>query len=59
MTKRRKQFDVNEPLRHADHPKPVTRRDFIRQGFVGGSAFVIGGGTFSLFTNPRQAMATI
>ena len=60
MSKRRKNFDVNEPLRHADHPRPRTRREFIRQGFMTGSAYVLGtGGAFSLFANPRQARAAI
>lgn len=59
MSKRRKHFDVNTPLRHADHPRPVTRREFIRQGFLKGSAFALAGGVFSLFTNPRQAMAAV
>ena len=59
MSKRRKHFDVNEPLRHADHSRPVTRREFIRQGFLQGSAFVLAGGAFSLFSNPRQAMAAV
>jgi hypothetical protein len=30
-----------EPLRHPDHPRPVTRRQLISQGFLGGSAVVI------------------
>ena len=59
MSKRRKHFDVNEPLRHADHSRPVTRCEFIRQGFLQGSAFVLAGGVFSLFSNPRQAMAAV
>lgn len=60
MSKRRKHFDVNEPLRHADHPRPVTRREFIRQGFLAGSGTVLGvGGAFSLLANPRKAMADV
>ena len=59
MSKRRKHLDVNEPLRHADHPRPSTRREFIRQGFLGGSAYVLGGSVFSLFANPNQAMAGV
>lgn len=59
MSKRRKHFDVNEALRHPDHARPVTRREFIRQGFLKGSAFALAGGAFSLFTNPHQAMAAV
>lgn len=42
MAKKRKWLSPDEPLRHPDHPRPVTRRDFLRQGFIGGSAVVTG-----------------
>ncbi len=48
-----------EPKRHPDHPRPVTRREFISQGFLAGAATVAGGGVFSLFANPRQAWAAL
>ena len=32
---------LDEPLRHPDHKKPVTRRDFLAQGFLTGSATVV------------------
>lgn len=32
----------DEPLLHADHPRPVTRREFISQGFVAGAGAVVG-----------------
>ncbi len=47
------------PLRHQDHPRPVTRREFIKQGFMTGSASILTGGVFSLFTNPNAAMAAV
>jgi len=50
---------VDAPLLHDDHPRPVTRRDFIRQGFATGTASMIAGGVFSLFANPRMAMAEL
>src|ERR1700704_3328351 len=31
-----------EPLRHENHPLPVTRRDFVAAGFLSGPAMVIG-----------------
>jgi len=43
MAKKPKWLSPDEPLRHPDHPRPVTRREFIRQGFIGGSAMVTGG----------------
>jgi hypothetical protein len=33
---------LGEPLRHENHPLPVTRRDFIAAGFLSGPAMVIG-----------------
>ena len=50
---------VDAPLRHDDHSRPITRRDFIRQGFIGGSATLLSGGIFSLFAKPNAAMAAI
>ena len=58
MAKRRKR-NFDDPLRHPDHPRPVTRRDFLSQGFISGSAFAVGGGACSLFTNPREAFAAL
>lgn len=43
MAKKYRPLSPDEPLRHPDHPRPVTRREFIRQGFIGGSAVVTGG----------------
>jgi len=36
-----KALGVNEPLRHPDHKRPVTRRDFLAQGFMAGGATVM------------------
>src|SRR5690606_3269751 len=55
--KKHRRFDA--PLRHPDHPRPMTRRQFVAQGFMTGSAFVLGGGVLSLFTNPRAAYAAL
>ena len=41
MAKRRF-FQLDEPLRHGDHSRPRTRRDFIAQGFQAGMATVLG-----------------
>ena len=49
----------NEPLRHPDHPRPVTRREFLGQGFVTGSIALAGASVFSLFADPRKAYATL
>jgi hypothetical protein len=47
----------HEPLRHPDHPKPTTRRQFIAQGFMTGGASVLLPSVFSLMANPRLAEA--
>jgi len=59
MAKIRIKRDLDAPQRHGDHPRPVTRREFVSQGFLGGSAFALGGGVMSLFSNPRDAFATL
>jgi len=48
-----------QPSRHPDHPRPITRRDFIAQGFLTGAATVAGGGVLSLFADPRAAYAAL
>jgi len=57
MAKRKRHYD--DPLRHPDHKRPVTRRDFLAQGFLSGSAIATGGGVLSLFSNPREALAAL
>jgi hypothetical protein len=49
----------DEPLRHADHPLPVTRRQFIAQGFLGGAATIIAPSVLGLFADPRAAEAAL
>jgi len=48
-----------EPYRHPGHKRPMTRRDFIGQGFMAGTASVLGGGVLSLFADPRAAWAAL
>ncbi len=38
---------LDEPIRHDSHKRPVTRRDFIAQGFQTGPAIVAGGALLS------------
>ena len=47
----------HEPLRHPDHPRPTSRREFISQGFMAGGASVILPSVFSLMANPKLAEA--
>ena len=59
MANKRKKRNYDDPLFHTDHPRPVTRRQFLSQGFIGGSAYTLGGGVLSLFSNPREAHAAL
>ena len=57
MAKRKRNYD--DPLCHPDHPRPVTRRDFLSQGFITGTGIATAGGVLSLFSNPRDALAAL
>jgi hypothetical protein len=59
MRRKVKNLSPDAPLLHGDHPKPVTRRDFIRQGLMKGMAAVTAPSLFSLFANPREARAEL
>jgi hypothetical protein len=57
--RRKRPLGLNEPLRHPDHRRPVSRRDFLAQGFMSGTAVVVGGSVLGLFANPRAAQAAL
>jgi len=57
MRKKSKALGLHEPLRHQDHPRPKTRREFIAQSFMTGGASVLLPSIFSLMANPRVAQA--
>ena len=48
---------LDEPLRHASHKRPTTRRDFLAQGFIAGSATVIGSSALAMMLKSRNAYA--
>lgn len=51
---------LNEPLRHQDHPRPRTRREFLAQSFITGSATaLIGPSLLGMLAAPRTARATL
>src|SRR5512139_1323777 len=51
---------LDEPIRHeASHKRPVTRRDFLAQGFAAGLGTVVAPTVFGLFASPREAMAAL
>ena len=43
MTMKRNKGNWDLPLLHPDHPRPVTRRQFLSQGFMTGAAYTVGG----------------
>ena len=53
-----KALGLHEPLRHADHARPKTRRQFIAQSFMTGGATVLMPSMLALLTNPRLAHAS-
>ncbi len=59
MTRKPKLPGVNEPYRHADHPRPRTRREFLSQGFISGAATVLAPSLLGMFAAPRSARAAL
>ncbi|HEY1589493.1 MAG TPA: hypothetical protein VGG00_07145 [Rhodanobacter sp.] len=57
--RRKRPLGLNDPLRHQNHRPPVTRRQFLAQGFTGATATVAGFSLFSMFADPRRAYATL
>jgi hypothetical protein len=58
-SRRNRKLGLNEPLKHGSHKRPVTRRDFIAQGFLTGSATVIAPAILGALLNPRKARADL
>ena len=59
MAKRKQALHPDAPLLFPSHPRPVTRRDFLRQGMLSGLGVTLGGSLFTLFANPRLARAAL
>src|ERR1700722_5592674 len=59
MSKRTKALGIHDPLRHQEHPRPRTRREFLAQSFITGSATVIGPSLLAMLAAPRTARATL
>ncbi len=58
--KRKAPLHPDAPLTYEEnHKRPVTRRDFLAQGLLSGAAVVTAPTIFSLFANPRSAMAAL
>lgn len=50
---------LDTPLHHPNHRRPVSRRDFIAQGLVAGTASLLGPSLFGLFASPGSAQAAL
>ena len=59
MTIKRNRRSYDDPQFHTDHPRPVTRRQFVAQGFMSGAAYTSGAGILGMFSNPREAAADL
>lgn len=57
--RKNKHFDLNSPLLFGDHPKPITRRDFITSGLRTGGHAVAGLSLLNMFANPNKAHAEL
>jgi hypothetical protein len=59
MRKKPTSLGLHEPLRHQDHSRPRTRREFVAQGFMSGAATILGPSLLGLMANPRIARAAL
>jgi len=55
MAKRKQPLHPDAPLRHRDHARPVTRRDFLAQGFLSGMGMTLGGSALSLLASSQAS----
>jgi hypothetical protein len=58
-SRKKRPLGLDEPLKHGSHKRPVTRRDFLAQGFLTGSATVVAPAILGALLNPRQARADL
>jgi len=57
--KKNQYLTPDSPLLFEDHGRPMNRRQFIRQGFMSGSATILTGSILNAIANPKSAMAAI
>lgn len=56
-SRNKRALGLDEPLKHGSHKRPVTRRDFLAQGFTTGAATVVAPAVIGALMNPRKASA--
>jgi hypothetical protein len=59
MSKKTKGLGLHEPLRHQEHSRPRTRREFVAQSFMTGAATVVGPSLAGMLLYPKAAQATL
>jgi len=59
MKDKHRALGLNEPLRHRDHPRPRTRREFLAQSFTAGVGTVIGPSLLTMLAGTRNANAAL
>ncbi len=57
MRRRNKYFSLDQPLAHPDHRRPVSRREFISQGFRAGGVTLLGTSLASLLGARAHAVS--
>ena len=57
--KKNRTLHPDEPLLHPDHPRPVTRREFIQQGFITGGSAVVAPTMLGLLAGGNTAHAAL
>jgi hypothetical protein len=58
-SRRKRALALNEPLKHGSHKRPVSRRDFLAQGFMTGAATVLAPAGIAALMNPGKASAQL
>jgi hypothetical protein len=56
-SQRRRKIGLDQPLKHEVHKKPVTRRDFLAQGFLTGAATIVAPSLLATVLAPQRANA--
>jgi hypothetical protein len=56
-SRKRRSIGLDEPLKHSVHKRPVTRRDFLAQGFTTGAATVMAPAVLGALLHSRKAQA--
>jgi hypothetical protein len=59
MSKKSKPLGIHDPLRLQDHSRPRTRREFLAQSFITGSATVVGPSLLAMLAGTRTANAAL